>query len=65
MLFVVSILVHSAFAGVKGVEKLVVTIPKPEVAIIMNKQNLTPNYELELKQSFLPKVVETVQKKPF
>lgn len=65
MLVAILLFVQSSFAGVKGVEKLVVTIPKPEVAIIMNKQNLTPNYELELKQSFLPKVVETVQQKPF
>jgi hypothetical protein len=60
------LLAQSAFAGVRGESELKnVKIPKPEVAIIMNKQNLTPKYDLELKQSFLPKVVASVQTKPF
>jgi hypothetical protein len=59
------LLAQSAFAGVRGESELKnVKIPKPEVAI-MNKQNLTPKYDLELKQSFLPKVVASVQTKPF
>jgi hypothetical protein len=46
-------------------EKLVVKIQKPEIAIVLTKQNLTPRYDLELKESFLPKVIESVEKKPF
>ena len=42
-----------------------VTIQKPEIAIILTQQNLTPKYDLELKESFLPKVVASVDKKPF
>ncbi|MSQ00512.1 MAG: hypothetical protein EXR71_01305 [Myxococcales bacterium] len=58
-------LVQTAFAGTKGSDVLVVTIQRPEVAIIMNKQHLTPKYDLELQQSFLPKVVASVKEKPF
>lgn len=65
MLVLVAILWNQAFAGVKVQEKVQVKIQKPEVAIIMNKQNLTPKYDLELQQSFLPKVVESVEEKPF
>ncbi len=42
-----------------------VKIQKPEIAIVMTQQNLAPRYDLELKESFLPKVVESVEKKPF
>lgn len=65
MLVLVAMFCHQAFAGVKLQEKLQVKIQKPEVAIIMNKQHLTPKYDLELQQSFLPKVVESVEEKPF
>lgn len=59
-------LAQSAFAGVRGESDVKnVKIPKPEVAIIMNKQHLTPKYDLELRQSFLPKVVASVKAKPF
>ncbi len=59
------LLAQSALAGVKGTETLIVTIQRPEVAIIMNKQHLTPKYDLELQQTFLPKVVASVKGKPF
>lgn len=63
------VLVASAMAQSKGLkfadEKTVVKIQKPEIAIVMTQQNLTPKYDLELKESFLPKVVASVEKKPF
>ena len=40
-------------------------IQKPEIQILITKQNLTPKYELELRESFLPKVIEAVERKPF
>jgi hypothetical protein len=65
-MFLALLLTQSATAGVRGESELRnVKIPKPEVAIIMNKQHLTPKYDLELKQSFLPRVVASVQTKPF
>lgn len=65
-MMLVLLLVQSALAGVRGESDVKnVKIPKPEVAIIMNKQHLTPKYDLELRQSFLPKVVASVKSKPF
>lgn len=46
-------------------QKIVAKIQKPEIQILITKQNLTPRYELVLKESFLPKVVEAVEKRPF
>lgn len=40
-------------------------IQKPEIQILITKQNLTPKYDLELRESFLPKIVESVDAKPF
>ena len=40
-------------------------IKKPEIPIFMNRENLNTDYRLELKESFLPKIVESVEKKPF
>ena len=40
-------------------------IKKPEIPIFMNRENLNTDYKLELKESFLPKIVESVEKKPF
>lgn len=42
-----------------------VKIQKPEIQILISKRNLTPRYDLELKESFLPQIVESVEKKPF
>lgn len=46
-------------------EKIVAKIQKPEIQILITKQNLTPRYELVLRESFLPKVVESVNRRPF
>jgi hypothetical protein len=40
-------------------------IQKPEIQILITKRNLTPRYELELKESFLPQIVDAAEKKPF
>ena len=65
ILLLLRVVAPDAFAGIKLSDDVRVKIQKPEVAIIMNKQNLTPKYDLELQQSFLPKVVESVEQKPF
>lgn len=46
-------------------QTLVGKIQKPEIQILITKQNLTPKYELELKENFLPKIVQSVDLKPF
>lgn len=45
--------------------QIVGKIQKPEIQIFITKQNLTPKYELDLRESFLPRVVESVEQKPF
>ena len=45
--------------------KIVGKIQKPEIEILITKQKLTPPYELTLNESFLPKVIESVESKPF
>ncbi|MBM4366938.1 MAG: hypothetical protein FJ102_12065 [Deltaproteobacteria bacterium] len=63
------LIVSAALAQSRGLkfgdEITKVKIQKPEIAIVMTQQNLAPRYDLELKESFLPKVVESVEKKPF
>lgn len=70
MIATLMLLTTAAFAQSKTIkftagEVVSVQIQKPEIAIILTKQNLTPKYDLELKESFLPKVVASVEKKPF
>jgi hypothetical protein len=40
-------------------------IKKPEITIFITRQNLATDYSLELRESFVPKIVESVEKKPF
>lgn len=40
-------------------------VQKPEITIFITRQNLETNYELELRESFVPRIVESVEKKPF
>lgn len=40
-------------------------VQKPEVTVVISRENLNKAYQLELKESFLPKVVEAVKKAPF
>ncbi len=46
-------------------QRVTAKIQKPEIQIYITKQNLTPKYALDLKESFLPKVIESVESKPF
>lgn len=40
-------------------------VQKPEVTVVISRENLNKSYELELKESFVPKIVESVKKAPF
>lgn len=40
-------------------------VQKPEVAVFITRQNLNKAYELELKESFLPKIIESIEHEPF
>ena len=46
-------------------DKIVGETQKPTIDILISRQNLTPKYVLDLKQSFLPKIVDAVNSKPF
>lgn len=38
---------------------------KPEVAVVMSRENLNKAYNLELKESFLQKIIDSVEQAPF
>ena len=40
-------------------------VQKPTIDILISRQNLSPKYVLDLKESFLPKIVDAVNSKPF
>lgn len=40
-------------------------VQKPEITIFITRQNLDTNYELSLRESFIPRIVESVERKPF
>lgn len=40
-------------------------VRKPEVTVYIARQNLNDRYQLELKESFLLKIVESVEEEPF
>lgn len=40
-------------------------VQKPEITIFVTRQNLNPEYNLDLRESFIPKIVESTEKKPF
>jgi len=40
-------------------------VQKPEVMMVITRQNLNSNYTLELRESFLPKIVLSIDDKPF
>ena len=45
--------------------KVVGKVQKPEITIFVTRQNLNPEYNLDLRESFIPKIVESVDQKPF
>ena len=46
-------------------EELKIKIKKPEAERLFEMANLRPEYKLELRESFLPQVLEAVESKPF
>ena len=39
-------------------------VQKPEVFISINRNNASKAYELELRESFIPKILESMKKNP-
>lgn len=42
-----------------------VEVQKPEVAVFISRENLHKNYRLELRESFVPRILESVKSAPF
>ena len=40
-------------------------VQKPEITIFITRQNLDTGYSLVLRESFIPKIIQSVEKKPF
>lgn len=58
---------REATAGRMVFEETVIEgeVRKPEVVVYISRQNLEDRYQLELRESFLPKIVEAVRHPPF
>jgi len=39
-------------------------VQKPNVFLVINKNNTSKSYELELRESFIPKILESMKKEP-
>ena len=40
-------------------------IQKPEIMVFISRKNLDSGYELVLRESFVPRIIESVELKPF
>ena len=40
-------------------------VQKPEITIFITRQNLDTNYEFSLRESFIPRIIESVERQPF
>jgi|AACY02.7.fsa_nt_gi hypothetical protein len=40
-------------------------VQRPQVSVFITRQNLNDPYDLELKESFLPKIIEALDNEPF
>lgn len=57
----------TAYGAGMSFEDLVIEgeVLKPEVTVVISRENLNKAYDLELKESFLPRILEAVEKPPF
>jgi hypothetical protein len=40
-------------------------VQKPSISILVTRQNLSQDYTLELRKSFVPEIVKSIEKRPF
>jgi len=57
----------NARAGGVNFEEFVIEgeIQKPEITVVISRENLNKSYVVELKESFLDKILESLRKPPF
>ena len=46
-------------------DKIIGEIQRPDVPMIILRPNLDQGYDLVLRESFLPKIIESVDQRPF
>ena len=65
MLFLIQ-MVFAQESTVGGIEdfKIEGQVQKPEIFLSLRKGDTTKAYELELRESFIPKILETMKKEP-
>ena len=56
-----------ASAGRLVFEEVVIEgeVQKPEITVVISRENLNKSYNLELKESFLPKIIQALDNAPF
>ena len=68
MIFLILSLFQMAFAQEQGspIEEFIVQgeVQKPTIFMTINKNNTSKAYELQLRESFLPKILESMKKEP-
>lgn len=40
-------------------------VQKPEVVVVISRENLSEGIDLRIRESFLPKILEALEKEPF
>lgn len=45
--------------------EIVQEVPKPEVAVFISRENLHKSYSLDIRESFVRKILKSVQNQPF
>jgi len=59
-------LLGSSAAQAKPMDfEVVGEVQKPEVTVIISRENLNKSYDLRLEESFLQKIVDSVKQAPF
>ena len=46
-------------------EDIIGEVQKPDVTVVISRENLNKAYELELEESFLQRIVDSVESEPF
>ena len=47
------------------VEDIIGDVQKPEVTVLITRENLNKSYELDLDESFIKKIIDSVEADPF
>ena len=65
VLFAPSMVVAEELAFEDGGAVITGEVLKPEITVVMSRENLNKSYDLTLKESFLQKIIDSVEQPPF